>query len=88
VCAQANGREWHALKTEFFRDARRAFGQTALCLSGGASLGNYHWGVIKALLDTAMLPQVISGTSAGAVVSVSLPAIWPPECTYLSNLAL
>ncbi len=36
-------RNWHATKTEFFRDARRAYGQTALCLSGGASLGNYHW---------------------------------------------
>ena len=38
-------------------------------LSGGATLGIYHYGVLKALLSEGLLPAVISGTSAGAVVA-------------------
>lgn len=53
----------------FFQAAKRQFGATALCLSGGASIGNYHWAVVKALLDEGLLPRVISGTSSGAVVA-------------------
>lgn len=49
--------------------ADRAFGRTALCLSGGATLGFYHLGVIKELVETDMLPLVISGTSAGAALA-------------------
>jgi len=53
----------------FFLSSKRQFGCTALCLSGGASLGNYHWGCVKALLEAGMLPRIISGTSSGAVVA-------------------
>jgi len=56
-------------KQTFYRSVSRHFGSTALCLSGGASLGYYHFGVIKALLDANELPRVISGTSAGALVA-------------------
>ena len=51
--------------------ARRTspFGNEALVLSGGATLGTYHLGVLKALTALRMLPKVISGTSAGAVVA-------------------
>ncbi|CAF3778623.1 unnamed protein product [Rotaria socialis] len=45
------------------------YGATALCLSGGAGIGHYHWGVVKALLSSGYLPKVISGTSSGAVVA-------------------
>jgi len=44
------------------------YGKTALCLSGGGSMGQQHLGVVKALLEEGILPSVISGTSAGAVV--------------------
>ena len=44
-------------------------GRTALCLSGGAALAFYHFGVIKALLDAGLLPDVITGTSGGALVA-------------------
>lgn len=45
------------------------FGRTALCLSGGASFAWYHFGVVKALLDASLLPDVITGTSGGALVA-------------------
>lgn len=45
------------------------FGRTALCLSGGASFAYYHFGVCKALLDANLLPEVITGTSGGALVA-------------------
>jgi predicted acylesterase/phospholipase RssA len=48
---------------------KRQYGCTALCLSGGASIGNYHFGVVRALLDEGLLPRVLSGTSSGAVVA-------------------
>jgi len=53
----------------FFQAGKRQFGATALCLSGGASLGNFHWGIVQALLDEGLLPRIVSGTSSGAVVA-------------------
>ncbi|MCJ1442774.1 MAG: hypothetical protein MMC23_003271 [Stictis urceolatum] len=44
-------------------------GRTALCLSGGASFAYYHFGVIKALLDASLTPDVITGTSGGALAA-------------------
>lgn len=52
----------------FLKRARAAYGRTALCLSGGAMMGLYHFGIIKALLEMGCLPNIISGTSAGSVV--------------------
>jgi len=48
--------------------ARQAFGRSALLLSGGATLGMYHIGVLKALFQAKLLPRIISGASAGAIV--------------------
>ncbi len=48
---------------------RRTHGHTALCLSGGGGLGQYHTGVVRTLLAQGLLPRVISGTSAGALVA-------------------
>lgn len=45
------------------------FGRTALCLSGGATFAYYHFGVVRALLDASLLPDVITGTSGGALVA-------------------
>lgn len=56
-------------KLAFFRECRHVYGRTALVLSGGASLGTFHMGVVKALFDHQLLPRVISGTSAGAIVA-------------------
>jgi len=56
-------------KRRFFKSANTNLGISALCLSGGASFGYYHWGVIKAFLDQGLLPRVITGTSAGGLMA-------------------
>lgn len=39
-----------------------------ICLSGGGALGYAHIGVLQALEDCGIFPQVISGSSMGAIV--------------------
>eukprot|EP00276_Gloeochaete_wittrockiana_P017150 CAMPEP_0184338866 /NCGR_PEP_ID=MMETSP1089-20130417/7481_1 /TAXON_ID=38269 ORGANISM="Gloeochaete wittrockiana, Strain SAG46.84" /NCGR_SAMPLE_ID=MMETSP1089 /ASSEMBLY_ACC=CAM_ASM_000445 /LENGTH=1055 /DNA_ID=CAMNT_0026665711 /DNA_START=214 /DNA_END=3378 /DNA_ORIENTATION=- len=56
-------------RIEFFNETRHHYGRTALLLSGGASLAMYHFGVVKALNDANLLPRVMSGSSAGAIVA-------------------
>jgi predicted acylesterase/phospholipase RssA len=56
-------------KVEILRSASQSFGRSALMLSGGASLGMYHTGVIRALFEAKLLPTIISGSSAGAIVA-------------------
>ena len=56
-------------KVSFFRHLELNYGRTALCLSGGATFSYYHFGVIKALLDAGELPQIITGTSGGALIA-------------------
>lgn len=56
-------------KLAFFSETRHAFGRSALLLSGGGALGFYHSGVIKALAEQNLLPNVIAGSSAGSIVA-------------------
>ncbi|KAI6047156.1 patatin-domain-containing protein [Pisolithus marmoratus] len=56
-------------KKRFFKSTGTNLGTSALCLSGGASFGYYHFGVVKAFLDAGLLPRVIAGTSAGGLVA-------------------
>lgn len=56
-------------KLAFFSETRHAFGRSALLLSGGGALGFYHSGVIKALSEQNLLPNVIAGSSAGSIVA-------------------
>ncbi|KFY10271.1 hypothetical protein V492_05090 [Pseudogymnoascus sp. VKM F-4246] len=56
-------------KRAIFKHMYTNVGRTALCLSGGASFAYYHFGVVKALLDADLLPDVITGTSGGALVA-------------------
>jgi len=58
-----------ARKFEFFKRAAQSFGRSALLLSGGATLGLFHLGVIRELWEQNLLPRVISGSSAGALVA-------------------
>ena len=58
-----------ARKLRFFRQAAHSFGRSALVLSGGATLGLFHLGVIKALLHEGLLPTILSGSSAGSIVA-------------------
>ena len=54
-------------KLDFYNRASVCFGRSALMLSGGAALGNFHLGVIKTLTEENLMPRIISGASAGAV---------------------
>jgi len=54
-------------KIDFFQRASHCFGRSALMLSGGGQLGNFHLGVLKALVENDLLPSVISGSSAGSI---------------------
>lgn len=56
-------------RLQFFRDTLTSFGRPALLLSGGASLGMFHFGVIKALWEKGLLPQVVAGSSTGAIIA-------------------
>jgi Domain of unknown function (DUF3336)/Patatin-like phospholipase len=59
-------------KDSFFKHLELNYGRTALCLSGGATFAYYHFGVAKALLDAGQLPEIITGTSGGALVAALL----------------
>ncbi|KAF2254849.1 patatin-domain-containing protein [Trematosphaeria pertusa] len=59
-------------KRAIFKHLSTNFGRTALCLSGGATFAYYHFGIAKALLDADLLPEVITGTSGGALVAALL----------------
>ncbi|MDX1635388.1 MAG: patatin-like phospholipase family protein [Marinobacter sp.] len=56
-------------KLQLFRDAERVYGRPALMLSGGAAFGVYHLGVTRALWRQDLLPDVMAGSSMGAIVA-------------------
>ncbi len=78
-------------KLEFFRSTSQAFGSSALLLSGGAGLGLFHLGVIKALWENRILPTVMSGSSAGSLMASvlgthtddELATIFDPEYLFV-----
>lgn len=55
-------------KLDFFRRAHHCFGSTALMMSGSGSLLYFHIGVIKALYEEQLLPNIFSGSSGGSIV--------------------
>lgn len=59
-------------KLNLFTEGNRIHGQTVIMLSGGASFGIYHIGVVKALWQQKQLPYIISGSSMGAIVAASI----------------
>lgn len=78
-------------KILFFKRTGSAFGRSALMLSGGATLGMFHLGVIKALWQQDLLPRVISGSSAGSIIAgmvgsrtdAELPALFDAQALNL-----
>ena len=59
-------------KKQFFEETAHAFGRSCLMLSGGAGLGFFHAGVVKSLNEHNLLPTVISGASAGAIIAAMI----------------
>jgi len=62
----------HAEKLRRFETAYKVFGRSALLLSGGATWGFHHLGVVRALLELGLLPHIISGSSTGAMVAAGV----------------
>lgn len=75
-------------KYSFSQHLHTNYGRTALCLSGGASFAWYHFGVVKALLDTSLLPDIITGTSGGALVAALVATHSNGELTQILVPAL
>ncbi len=61
-------------KLQRFRVAWKVYGRSALMLSGGATLGFHHLGVVKALFEHGLLPDILSGASTGAMIAAGIGA--------------
>jgi NTE family protein len=53
--------------------------KTGLVLSGGGTRGFAHLGVLKALEENGLKPDIITGVSAGAVAAAFYADGWTPE---------
>ncbi|KAG5552540.1 hypothetical protein RHGRI_010576 [Rhododendron griersonianum] len=73
-------------KLAFMHETRHAFGRTALLLSGGASLGAFHVGVVKTLVEHKLLPRVIAGSSVGSIMcSIVATRSWPELQSFFQD---
>ena len=53
---------------------RKNIGRTALVLLGGSTFGIFHIGVLATLLESNMLPRIVSGLLAGSIMASILCA--------------
>ena len=58
-------------KIDFFHRAHLCFGQSALMFSGSGTFLFFHVGVLKALWEQDLIPDVISGASGGALIAAA-----------------
>ncbi|KAM5578016.1 triacylglycerol lipase SDP1 [Rosa sericea] len=73
-------------KLAFMHETRHAFGRTALLLSGGASLGSFHVGVVKTLVEHKLMPRIIAGSSVGSIMcSVVATRSWPELQSFFED---
>lgn len=73
-------------KLAFMHETRHAFGRTALLLSGGASLGAFHTGVVKTLVEHKLLPRIIAGSSVGSIMcAVVATRSWPELQSFFED---
>ena len=66
-------------KLKFFRETALSYGRSALMLSGGATMGMFHLGSVKAMWEHDLVPDVLSGSSAGSIVAAGLGSRQPAE---------
>ena len=77
-------------KLEFFSETRHSYGRTALLLSGGATFGKFHFGLLSALYEHDLFPRIICGSSVGALVASAfccysyseLPKLFDPKYVF------
>lgn len=73
-------------KLAFMHETRHAFGRTALLLSGGASLGAFHVGVVKTLVEHKLLPRILAGSSVGSIMcSIVATRSWPEVQSFFQD---
>ncbi|XP_027186338.1 triacylglycerol lipase SDP1 isoform X2 [Cicer arietinum] len=73
-------------KLAFMHETRHAYGRTALLLSGGASLGAFHVGVVKTLVEHKLMPRIIAGSSVGSIVcSIVATRSWPELQSFFED---
>lgn len=73
-------------KLAFMHETRHAFGRTALLLSGGASLGSFHVGVVKTLVEHKLLPRIIAGSSVGSIMCAAVATrSWPEIQSFFED---
>jgi NTE family protein len=70
-------------KLDFFRRADHCFGRSAFMMSGSGSLFYFHIGVIRALWQEGLLPNVLSGSSGGSFVGSLLSTHSNGDLEYL-----
>lgn len=56
-------------KWQLLHDMKRSLGRTTLVLQGGANISLSHFGVVKALQQHHLLPQIITGTGTGSFIA-------------------
>ena len=59
----------HQSKINLLKTTQKNLGAPALMLSGGGTFGIYHLGVIKALHEHKLIPDVICGSSMGSIAA-------------------
>ncbi|KAB1205493.1 Triacylglycerol lipase SDP1 [Morella rubra] len=73
-------------KLAFMHETRHAFGRTALLLSGGASLGAFHVGVVRTLVEHKLLPRIVAGSSVGSIMcAVVATRSWPEVQSFFED---
>jgi len=72
-------------KLDFFHRASHCFGRSALMMSGSGTLLYFHLGVAKTLWRERLLPDIISGSSGGALIGSIICASSDEELDELLN---
>lgn len=72
LCEQSIPNISERRKLELFEQAAKIYGRPALILSGGAAFGIYHLGVVKALWELNLLPDVLAGSSMGSIIAAAV----------------
>lgn len=62
---------------------RKNIGRTALVLLGGSTFGIFHIGVLATLLESNLLPRIVSGSSSGSIMASILCC-----CTFEETIEL
>ena len=69
------------LVSDFFNTSKKKY-KIGIALSGGGVRGFAHLGVLKALNEKGIFPDIISGTSAGALAGVFYAAGYTPQESF------